>query len=64
MKTSPRSRIDSILTKTVTLRITMNTDGTPIVSRPHTHPSHSETFRLLTSPLSLGVPVSHTTQCI
>jgi hypothetical protein len=28
-------------------------------SKVHTHPSHSETSRLLTSSLSLGVPVPH-----
>jgi hypothetical protein len=50
------------------LQITLNIDGAPIASRSHTHPSHSETSRLLTSSLSLGVPVpprvrpSHTTQ--
>jgi hypothetical protein len=29
----------------------------PFESRSHTHPSHSQTSRLLTSSLSLGVPV-------
>jgi hypothetical protein len=29
----------------------------PITSNTHTHPSHSQTSRLLTSSLSLGVPV-------
>ena len=29
-----------------------------------THPSHSQTSRLLTTSLSLGVPVPHTTQCM
>jgi hypothetical protein len=29
----------------------------------HTHPSHSQTSRLLTSSLSLGVPVPRPTQC-
>ncbi len=38
----------NILTKTVTLRITLNIDDTPTGSRVHTHPSHSETSRLLT----------------
>jgi hypothetical protein len=59
-----KSKIDNILTKTVTLRIVLNIDGVPVVSRSHTHPSHSQTSRLLTSSLSLGVPVSHVTQCI
>jgi hypothetical protein len=44
------------------LRITLNLDGTPITSKSHTHPSHSQTFRLLTSSLSLGVPVPRATQ--
>ncbi len=35
----------------------LNIDGTPITSRTHTLPSHSQTSRLLTSSLSLGVPV-------
>jgi hypothetical protein len=39
-------------------------DGTPITSKSHTHPSHSQTSRLLTSSLSLGVPVSRSTQCM
>jgi hypothetical protein len=30
----------------------------------HTHPSHSQTSRLLTSSLSLGVPVPRPTQCM
>jgi hypothetical protein len=56
--------INNILAKTVALRITLNIDGTPIVSTSHTHPSHTQTSRLLASSLSLGVPVPHTTQCI
>ena len=36
----------------------------PVVSRSHTHPSHSQTSRLLTSSLFLGVPVPHVTQCM
>ncbi len=48
----------------ITLRITLNVDDTPLPSRSHTHPSHSETSRLLTSSLSLGVPVPRTTQCM
>jgi hypothetical protein len=39
-------------------------DGAPITSRTHTHPSHSQTSRLLTSSLSLGVPVPRATQCM
>jgi hypothetical protein len=42
-----------ILTKTEGLWITLNIDGTPIPSRSHTHPSHSQISRLLTSSLSL-----------
>jgi hypothetical protein len=57
-----RSKWDNILDKTTTLRITLNKDGAPIVSQTHTHPSHSQTSRLLTSSSSLGVPVPHTTQ--
>jgi hypothetical protein len=39
-------------------------DGAPIISTSHTHPSHSQTSRLLTSSLSLGMPVPRTTQCM
>ncbi len=42
----------------------LNLDGSPIISRTHTHPSHSQTSRLLTSSLSLGVPVPRATQCM
>ena len=45
------------LTKVTSLRTTLNLDGSPIISKSHTHPSHSQTSRLLTSSLSLGVPV-------
>jgi hypothetical protein len=46
------------------LRITLNLDGSPITSKSHTHPSHSKTSRLLTSSLSLGIPVPRATQCM
>ncbi len=52
------------LGKETALRITLNLDGTPIISKSHTHPSHSQTSRLLTSSLSLGVPVPRGTQCM
>ncbi len=57
-------RLNNILTKSEALRITLNIDGAPLASRSHTHPSHSQISRLLTSSLSLGVPVPHTTQCM
>ena len=53
-----------IVAKAAALRIILNIDGATVESRSHTHPSHSETSRLLTSSLSLGVPVPHTTQCM
>jgi hypothetical protein len=56
-----KSKCDS---KVEALRITLNIDGAPIVSQTQTHPSHSQTSRLLTSSLSLGVPVPRTTQCM
>jgi hypothetical protein len=60
-----KSKVDNILVKAVTLRIILNNiDGSPVTSRSHTHPSHSQTSRLLTSSMSLGVPVPHTTQCM
>ncbi len=57
-------RVGNILTKVVVLRINLNIDGSPIVSKSHTHSSHSQTSRLLTSSLSLGVPVPRPTQCL
>jgi hypothetical protein len=59
-----KGKVASTLTKVGDLRITLNIDGTPITSRTHTHPSHSQTSRLLTSSLSLGIPVPRTTQCM
>jgi hypothetical protein len=52
------------LEKAAALRINLNLDGAPIVSKSHTHPSHSPTSRLLTSSLSSGVPVPRPTQCV
>jgi hypothetical protein len=58
-----KSKCDNILTKASALRVNLNLDGAPIASNSHTHPSHSQTSRLLTSSLSLGVPVPRPTQC-
>jgi hypothetical protein len=44
--------------------VNLNLDGATIASKSHTHPSHSQTSRLLTSSLSLGVPVPRPTQCV
>jgi hypothetical protein len=57
-----KSKCGLILAKTVVLRVTLNLDGAPITSNSHTHPSHSQTSRLLTSSLSLGVPTPRPTQ--
>jgi hypothetical protein len=59
-----KSRFSSILAKAAALRINLNLDGAPITSKSHTHPSHSQTSRLLTSSLSLGLPVPRPTQCM
>jgi hypothetical protein len=59
-----KSNVDNTLVKVAPLRFNLNLDGTPITSRTHTHPSHSQTSRLLTSSLSLGVPVPRPIQCI
>jgi hypothetical protein len=59
-----RTKVGSTLVKSACLRVNLNLDGTPITSRTHTHPSHSETSRLLTSSLFLGVPVPRATQCM
>jgi hypothetical protein len=56
-----KSKVGNILVKADALRITLNIDGASMDSKSHTHPSHSQTFRLLTSSLSLVVPVTHTT---
>jgi hypothetical protein len=44
-----KSKVGLTLAKAVVLHITLNLDGSPIISRTHTHPSHSQTSRLLTS---------------
>ena len=59
-----KRRVGLALAKAAALRINLNIDGAPIISRTHTHPSHSQTSRLLTSSLSLGVPVPRATQCM
>ena len=59
-----KSHVSNILVKTAALRINHNLDGAPIASKSHTHPSHSQTSCLLTSSLSLGVPVPRPTQCL
>jgi hypothetical protein len=41
-----KSRVGNILAKVSALRINLNTDGSPITSKSHTHPSHSQTSRL------------------
>ncbi len=51
-----QSKVGNILTKTTALRINLNIDGAPIASRAHTHPSHSQTSRLLFTSLTLGIP--------
>ena len=56
-----KAKVGSILVKAAALRVNLNIDGAPITSRSHTHPSHSQVSHLLTSSLSLGVPVPHTT---
>jgi hypothetical protein len=59
-----KSKVGLTLTKAAALRITLNLEGAPIISTSHTHPSHSQTSRLLTLSLSLGIPVPRTTQCM
>jgi hypothetical protein len=59
-----KAKVGLALAKTAALRITLNLDGAPITSKSHTHPSHSQISRLLTSSLSLGVPVPRATQCM
>jgi hypothetical protein len=59
-----KAKTVSILAKASDLRFILNIDGSPIIPKSHTHPSHSQASRLLTSSLSLGVPVPRATQCI
>ncbi len=59
-----QSQVDNILTKDVEQRIDLNMDGVPTTSKSHTHSSHLQSSRELTSSLSLGVPVPRTTQCM
>jgi hypothetical protein len=59
-----KAKVGSTLAKAAALRIYLNIDGAPITSKTHTHPSQSQTSRLLTSSLSLGVPVPRATQCM
>ena len=56
-----KSKCGNILAKAAALRITLNIDGAPVVSRSHTHPSHSQTARLLTSSMFLGITVPRAT---
>jgi hypothetical protein len=41
-----KAKVGNILAKAAALRINLNIDGTPIASKSHTHPSHSQTSRL------------------
>ena len=59
-----KSKVRLPLAKSAVLHININLDGAPIESKSHTHPSHSQTSRLLTSSLSLGTPVPRPTQCV
>ena len=62
--TQLKAKVGSSLVKTAGMRVNLNIDGAPITSRSHTHPSHSQASRLLTSSLSLGVPVPRTMECM
>jgi hypothetical protein len=59
-----KNKVGLVLAKAAALRITLILDGDPITSKSHTHPSQSQTSRLLTSSLSLGIPVPRSTQCM
>jgi hypothetical protein len=41
-----KSKVGLTLVKATALRITLNLDGSTIISKSHTHPSHSQTSRL------------------
>ena len=64
-----KSRVGHIIAKASALRVNLNLDGAPITSKSHTHGDSPFTLanlasRLLTSSLSLGVPVPRPTQCV
>jgi hypothetical protein len=63
-ETDRKAKVGNILAKGAALRINLHIDGAPIASKSHTHTSHSQTSRLLTSSLFLGDPVPRVTQCI
>ena len=48
-----KSKIGHILTKTTTLRIMLNIDGSPIASRSHSHPSHTQNTHLVSGEKTL-----------
>ena len=62
--TQLQSKVGLPLAKASVLRVNLNLYGAPIAPKSHTRPSHSQTSRLLTSSLSLGVPVPRPTQCV
>ena len=62
--TQLKAKVGSSLAKAAVMSVNLNIDGAPITSRSHTHPSHSQVSHLLTSSLSLGVPVPHTLEYI
>jgi hypothetical protein len=47
-----KAKVGLTLAKTAALRVMLNLDGAPITSKSHTHPSHTQTSRLLNSSLS------------
>ena len=51
-----KAKVGNILAKVTTLCLNLNIDDAPIASRSHTHPSHSQTARLLFTSLSLDIP--------
>jgi hypothetical protein len=59
-----KGKVDLTLVEAAAFRVNLNLDGASIASKSHTHPSHSQTSRLLTSSLSLGFPVPRPTQCV
>jgi hypothetical protein len=57
-----KSKVGNILVKTAVLCINLNIDDVSIVSRSHTHASHSQTSRRFSSSLSLGIPFPRSNQ--
>jgi hypothetical protein len=58
-----KSELWNILAKATALRINLNTHCAPVAAHTHTHPSHSQSSRLLFTSLSVGIKMSGQEAC-